>query len=245
MSSLFNALSLSLIPKEDVVHNPPLYKMMSSLVQQMTPFVEGNHAFALGNSLSWPLELISSKQNTHVGFIPFSGNSVDFSMTESGPGFVVNSDRVIPDKNRDVFRSFLQTIDFTPESIVKADPPKVLFEYTETGRGLFTFLQFMDDWANEGGVMQPMRESLDVIVFQGAVSEAQTPAKENSSFSLYSTSFIEVDDKKTLQDVCDNEYVRLIPSHKVYKTTSLPKTNHEDGLVQLKRSKLIELTCTN
>ena len=103
----------------------------------------------------------------------------------------------------------------------------------------------MDDWANEGGVMKPMRDSLNVIVFQGAVSETQTPAKENMSFSPYSTEFIDVDDKKTLQEVCDNEVVRLIPSHKVYKTTEMPKTNHDDVLVQAKRSKLLELTCTN
>lgn len=245
ISDLFSSPLTQDIPTGDVIHHPSLYTMMSSLVEIMTPYVEGKHAFALGNSLSWPLELISAKTETPVGFIPFSGNSVDFAVTSEGPGFVENKDRLIPDQNRDVFRSFLKNIEFTPSTIINQEPKKVLFEYTETGRGLFTFLQFMDDWALEQGVLSEMRTSLNVVVFQGAVEEGQTPARDNVSFSPYSTSFITMSDTKTLKEVCDNEFVRLIPSHKVYKTITEPRTNHEDPVVQHKKNLLLELTCMN
>lgn len=240
-SSVMTTESLDIhdIPPEDVVHTPPLLQMMSTLTSIITPIVSDRHPFALGNSLSWPVELVGAKTNTPVGFIPFSGNSVNFSMTEHGPSFIPVSSKQIPTENETLYRAYLKEIGFSPRDIIEASPKKMLFEYTETGRGLYTFLTFMDKWAKETQVLPQMRANLDIIVFQGKVAPDQTPAEANIEFKKYPTTFINLEDKDTLKQLCDNDSLRLVPSHYVYKTQSRPTTNHTDPLVQLKKQALL------
>jgi len=225
------------IPEGDFVYNQELLHVMRQVMRVMSAQITERLPFALGNSLSWPLEIIGQQSQRQVGFIPFSGNCYSFDREPDGtPTFKKTKD--IPEPNQRTYKSYLQTIGFTPSDIQAQG--MTLFEYTETGRGLYTFLNFMTDWAMEDHGHDLFLDQLNIVVFQGNVGEGQTPAMHNPAFDRFRPLFIDFHNKELLQQFCDNEKVRLIPSHKVHEKDHHPETFHRLPLVQTKIQVLLD-----
>jgi len=116
-----------------------------------------DHVYALGNSPMWLVYYFRQQQTTtdvQTHYIPFSGNFGDiptannmvYHKATTGVGHAIDYQYQAPD-GKVWMQRYLKSLSLSPKYFI--DHPGILMELVLSGRGLLSFLAFMEEWADE------------------------------------------------------------------------------------------------
>jgi hypothetical protein len=193
---------------------------------------------------------VRTKSTATFTFIPFSGYFFAAEKDPMAPGSIIfkKKEKDFPSEHKiKSYRAYLASIGFfSPRTIideyVQNKKYSVIVEYTQSGKGLFSFLSIIRDWAQEEGLSQELHQALKLYVL---TCQKQLPIGLVFSLTQYQFDY-------SIFEITDNDFAndRLVMNFQFYRWDSddpeeNPHNFHPSRNAQLLRFHIVDYVTNN